>query len=360
MRTPLQNLFSSLTRLRSRLSANNAAVRIKDLSELLEKPESWSSPLADSWARELAGLKRQYTGISRAEQEARDLEELLQLATQEGDQKYVDQLTENISTLASQVRLWELESTPLPHGQPHLCLLELSAGAGGADCWEWSQMLLRMYLRWAERRGFEFCIVDEQREASNLLRRACVRLSGEYVSTWLLGETGVHRLIRVSPFSGKRHTSFTSVLVSAVQPEVNVKIAPQDLRIDTFRASGPGGQHVNTTDSAVRITHVPSGTVVVSSSQRSMHQNRAMAMEVLATRLEQKQLQSRSAQRQAAVASIGEVSFGNHVRSYILDPFQLVKDSREDGHKSSDVEAVLDGEIDPFLEAYLSSKSVQT
>lgn len=259
-----------------------------------------------------------------------------------------------------ELQVQQVETETLLSGPNDHCdaIVTINAGAGGTDAQDWAQMLLRMYLRWAERRGFKTEIVDEQPGKEAGIKSATFTVSGQYAYGLLSAETGVHRLVRLSPFNAgsSRETSFASVFVYPdIEDEIQIEINEKDLRIDTYRSSGPGGQHVNVTESAVRITHIPTGIVVTCQSQRSQHQNREVAMRILRAKLYELELEKRRAETAKLEASKPEISFGSQIRSYVLHPYRLVKDLRTK-YETSDVEAVLDGEIDDFIKAYLMQK----
>jgi len=233
--------------------------------------------------------------------------------------------------------------------------LEISAGAGGTEAQDWAEMLMRMYIRWAERRGFEVSILDQSEGEEAGIKGAVLEISGQYAYGFLRPETGVHRLVRISPFdaNARRHTSFASVFVyPIVNEEINIEIREEDLRIDVYRASGAGGQHVNKTSSAVRITHLPTGTVVGSQQERSQFKNKATAMKMLKNKLYQAEVEKRDAHKAELDATKSDVSFGSQIRSYVFQPYTMVNDHRTE-LKIPDVQKVMDGGIDPFIEAYL-------
>ncbi|MGI8401404.1 MAG: peptide chain release factor 2 [Gemmatimonadaceae bacterium] len=233
--------------------------------------------------------------------------------------------------------------------------LEISAGAGGTEAQDWAEMLMRMYIRWAERRGFQVSILDQSEGEEAGIKGAVLEISGQYAYGFLRPETGVHRLVRISPFdaNARRHTSFASVFVyPIVNEEINIEIHEEDLRIDVYRASGAGGQHVNKTSSAVRITHLPTGTVVGSQQERSQFKNKATAMKMLKNKLYQAEVEKRDAHKAELDATKSEVSFGSQIRSYVFQPYTMVNDHRTE-LKIPDVQKVMDGGIDPFIEAYL-------
>jgi peptide chain release factor 2 len=233
--------------------------------------------------------------------------------------------------------------------------LEISAGAGGTEAQDWAQMLMRMYTRWAERRGFEVSILDESEGEEAGIKGAVLEIRGQYAYGFLRPETGVHRLVRISPFdaNARRHTSFASVFVyPVVNEEINIEIRDEDLRIDVYRASGAGGQHVNKTSSAVRITHIPTNTVVASQQERSQFKNKSTAMKMLKNKLYQAEIERREAHKASLDATKSDVSFGSQIRSYVFQPYTMVNDHRTE-LKIPDVQKVMDGGIDPFIEAYL-------
>ena len=237
-------------------------------------------------------------------------------------------------------------------------ILSLNAGAGGTEACDWANILMRMYQRWAERRGFKVEVLDILSGEEAGIKNAMLRISGENAYGYLKADRGVHRLVRISPFNsqGKRQTSFASAeIVPEPDEEVEVEIPDKDLRVDVFRAGGHGGQGVNTTDSAVRITHFPTGLVVTCLNERSQIKNRATAMKVLAARIKQAELDKKMAEQEQNYAAKGQIGWGHQIRSYVLQPYQMVKDLRT-GEQTSDVQAVLDGEIDPFLNAFLKGK----
>jgi peptide chain release factor 2 len=240
--------------------------------------------------------------------------------------------------------------------------LEISAGAGGTEAQDWAQMLMRMYVRWAERRGFEVSVLDESEGEEAGIKGAVLEIRGQYAYGFLRPETGVHRLVRISPFdaNARRHTSFASVFVyPVVNEEINIEIREEDLRIDVYRASGAGGQHVNKTSSAVRITHIPTNTVVASQQERSQFKNKGTAMKMLKNKLYQAEVEKRDAHKAELDATKSDVSFGSQIRSYVFQPYTMVNDHRTE-LKIPDVQKVMDGGIDPFIEAYLKQGGSKT
>jgi peptide chain release factor 2 len=237
--------------------------------------------------------------------------------------------------------------------------IEISAGAGGTEAQDWAQMLLRMYTRWAERKGFEMELLDESEGEEAGIKGAVLEIRGQYAYGFLRPETGVHRLVRISPFdaNARRHTSFASVFVyPVVNEEINIEIRDEDIRMDVYRASGAGGQHVNKTSSAVRLTHIPTGLVVASQAQRSQFKNKAQAMQMLKNKLYQREIQRREDEKAKLDANKKDVTFGSQIRSYVFQPYTMVNDHRTE-LKIPDVQRVMDGGIDPFIEAYLKQSS---
>ncbi len=238
-------------------------------------------------------------------------------------------------------------------------IVEINSGAGGTDAADWAQMLQRMYLRWAERRGFRARVVDVQPNEEGGIKSCSIEVDGPYAYGWLKSEIGVHRLVRISPYdsAARRHTAFASVAVYPdVDDDIEIEIDPSDLRVDTMRASGAGGQHVNTTDSAVRLTHIPTGIVVVCRNERSQHKNRATAMKMLRARLYQLELEKRREAEDAQRAAQKKIEWGSQIRNYVLHPYRLVKDLRT-GVETGNVDRVLDGDLDPFMEAWLLQRA---
>jgi peptide chain release factor 2 len=281
-----------------------------------------------------------------------ELDELIQ----EGSEPEMErELDKEVVDLRDDLASFEVKSLLRGEDDFRDAQLEISAGAGGTEAQDWAQMLMRMYVRWAERRGFEVSILDESEGEEAGIKGAVLEIRGQYAYGFLRPETGVHRLVRISPFdaNARRHTSFASVFVyPVVNEEINIEIREEDLRIDVYRASGAGGQHVNKTSSAVRITHLPTGTVVGSQQERSQFKNKATAMKMLKNKLYQAEIQRREAHKAELDATKSDVSFGSQIRSYVFQPYTMVNDHRTE-LKIPDVQKVMDGGIDPFIEAYL-------
>lgn len=294
--------------------------------------------------------------INKLDSGAADTLDLLKLAAEEGDQAALGDLAEDIEALRA--LLTELEFRRMFSGatDAHHAFLDIQAGSGGTEAQDWAEMLLRMYLRWGEARGFATELIEASGGEVAGIKSATVRFDGAYAFGWLRTETGVHRLVRKSPFDSgnRRHTSFASVFVAPqIDDNIDIEINPADLRVDTYRASGAGGQHVNKTDSAVRLTHHPSGIVVQCQTERSQHQNKDNAMKLLRAKLYEMEVLKRNAEKQAMEDSKADIGWGSQIRSYVLDASRI-KDLRT-GVETSNTQAVLDGAIDPFIEASLKA-----
>ena len=283
---------------------------------------------------------------------------LMELAEEEGDDDLVGEGAEVLAGIKARAAAAELETLLAGEADGSDCFVEIHAGAGGTESQDWAEMLLRMYARWADAHGVKTEFVEESPGEEAGIKSATVKLLGENAYGWLRTESGVHRLVRISPFdaSGRRHTSFASVWVyPVVDDSIEIEIADKDLRVDTYRSSGAGGQHVNKTDSAVRITHQPTGIVVQCQNERSQHKNRAAAMSMLRARLYERELQARRDEQAAQEAGKTDIGWGHQIRSYVLQPYQMVKDLRTDV-ETSNVHAVLDGDIDAFVGAALAAQ----
>ena len=308
--------------------------------------------------RERTRLEESVNMCLSIERELQETKELIQLGVSEGEPDVVDEAVHSLADLKKRVANMELESLLSGEADGNDCFLEVHAGAGGTESQDWAEMLLRMYSRWAERRGFGTHWLEESAGEEAGIKSATIRVVGRNAYGWLKTEAGVHRLVRISPFdsSARRHTSFASVgTYPVVDDEIKIDIEDKDLRIDTYRASGAGGQHVNRTDSAVRMTHQPSGIVVQCQSERSQHKNRAAALKMLKSRLYELELERREAERQADYEAKTDIGWGHQIRSYVLHPYQLVKDLRT-GVEKGNTQAVLDGDLDSFIQAALARR----
>jgi peptide chain release factor 2 len=329
---------------------------VTDLERRMAEPGFWDRPdEAQKTVGHLKRAKRTLDEWGSRDQALRHLEELLELAEGEGDEKLLADLSKELEGVEAQVAELQLRSLLSGEHDRLGALVSIHPGAGGTESQDWAQMLFRMYMRWAERHRYAASILDFQPGEEAGIKDATIEIDGEYAYGYLKGESGVHRLVRISPFDAaqRRHTSFASVFVyPMVDDTVTVNLSPQDLRVDTFRASGAGGQHVNKTESAVRITHLPTGIVVQSQAERSQHRNRDFAMKILTSRLFVYYQEQERMKTQALTAAKKEIDFGNQIRSYVMQPYTLVNDHRTE-LKVGDVHAVLDGEIDAFVDACL-------
>jgi peptide chain release factor 2 len=304
--------------------------------------------------RERAKLEQVVAGLDRLTRGLHDSDEILEMAAEEGDESLLKQIEADATALAGAVEGLEFQRMFPGKMDSHNAYLDIQAGAGGTEAQDWAAMLLRMYLKWADRHGIATEIIDQSDGEVAGIKGATVSMSGDYAYGWLRTETGVHRLVRKSPFDSgnRRHTSFASVFVSPeVDDDIDIEINPADLRTDVYRSSGAGGQHVNKTESAVRITHIPSGIVVACQSERSQHKNRSTAMKMLKAKLYELEFNKRNAAAKVLEDSKSDVSWGNQIRSYVLDQSRI-KDLRT-GVEIGNTTAVLDGALDEFMQASL-------
>ncbi|QLC26600.1 peptide chain release factor 2 [Parasphingopyxis algicola] len=345
--------------LRRFLDWDVAKERLDALNAKVEDPTLWDDPkAAREVMRERGRLESAIAAVRKISQERDDAAEMIELAEAEGDDGLVDDAVAALAALAERAELDKTEALLAGEADGNDTYLEIHAGAGGTESQDWAEMLQRMYQRWAERRGFKVEIVDYHAGEQAGVKAVTLLLKGENAYGYAKTESGVHRLVRISPYdsSARRHTSFSSVWVyPVIDEDIEIEINESELRVDTFRASGAGGQHVNTTDSAVRITHEPTGIVVASQSQRSQHKNRAEALSMLKARLYEAELRRREEEANAVEASKGDIGWGNQIRSYVLQPYQMVKDLRT-GVTSSSPSDVLDGDLDKFMAAALSQQ----
>jgi peptide chain release factor 2 len=330
---------------------------LEKLEAQISEPGFWNdAERAQKIVQQRSRIEKALTGQERFEAAVSDAEVLFEFA--ETDEDSFVELKELISRLEKEVDTAITEALLSGENDANNAICSIQAGAGGTDAQDWAQMLLRMYLRWAERKGFKVEILDEQAGSEAGIKSATFRVEGDYAYGLLSAEAGVHRLVRISPFNagGSRETSFASLFVSPeIDEDIEIEINDKDLRIDTYRSSGAGGQHVNVTDSAVRITHLPTGIVVTCQNQRSQIQNRAVAMQVLRSKLYELELEKRKAETAELEANKQDISFGSQIRNYVLHPYRLVKDTRTK-FEVTDVDAVLDGEIDEFIKEFLLFK----
>lgn len=333
--------------------------RLAELNALIEKPDFWDNPQdAQTLMREHGALEQSFAKISKFETELSDSLELVELAEMEGDEDILSEALNSLINLQTNTEKAEIEALLSGEADSNNAFLEIHAGAGGTEAQDWAAMLLRMYVRWANAHSMKVEILEQHAGDEAGLKSATILIKGHNAFGWLKTESGVHRLVRISPFdsSARRHTSFASAWVyPQIDDNIDIDINESDCRVDTYRASGAGGQHVNTTDSAVRITHEPSGIVVQCQNDRSQHKNRSTAWDMLRARLYEMELKQREDAAQADEDSKSEIGWGRQIRSYVLQPYQMIKDLRT-GVETSDVNGVLDGDIDAFLAASLAAK----
>jgi peptide chain release factor 2 len=328
---------------------------LQEVARELEQPGIWDVPeRAQELGKERARLEQVVGGIDRLCSGLRDAAELLDLAAEEADMRAADEIEGDVKRLSAQVEALEFQRMFPGKMDSHNAFLDIQAGAGGTEAQDWAAMLLRMYLKWADQHGIKTEIIDQSDGEVAGIKGATISMTGSYAYGWLRTETGVHRLVRKSPFDSgnRRHTSFASVFVSPeVDEDIDIEINPADLRTDVYRSSGAGGQHVNKTESAVRITHIPSGIVVACQSERSQHKNRSTAMKMLKAKLYELEFNKRNAAAKVLEDSKSDVSWGNQIRSYVLDQSRI-KDLRT-GVEIGNTTAVLDGALDEFMQASL-------
>jgi len=348
----------SLELLRQRLDWETAPHRLEELNAMSEDPDLWNDPArAQKLMRDRQVLSDAIDGYTALAQDLADQRELIGMGEAEGDAEIVAEAEAALGKLRDVAAQKEIEALLDGEADGNDTFLEVNAGAGGTESCDWAAMLARMYVRWAESHGYKVEMMAESAGEEAGIKSVTYQIKGLNAYGWLKGESGVHRLVRISPFdsAARRHTSFSSVWVYPVVDEnIEIEIPPNDIRIDTYRSSGAGGQHVNTTDSAVRITHLPTN-IVVTSSEKSQHQNRANAMAALKSRLYEMELRRRNEAITAAHEAKGDAGWGNQIRSYVLQPYQMVKDLRTNV-ETSDSAGVLDGDLDQFMAATLAQQ----
>ena len=360
MRAEIQNIAAeiekSLELLRQRMDWETVPHRLEEFNARVEAPDLWDDPQkAQKLMQDRQALVDAVGVHDGIEQDLKDTIDLIELGELEDDEEVVKDAEQSLQMLAKKAAEKELEALLNGEADSNDTFLEVHSGAGGTESFDWASMLARMYVRWAEKRGYRVEMQSETPGEEAGIKSVTYKVSGHNAYGWLKSESGVHRLVRISPFdsAAKRHTSFSSVWVyPVVDDNIEVEVNPADIRIDTYRSSGAGGQHVNTTDSAVRITHHPTG-IVVTSSEKSQHQNRDIAMKALKSRLYQMELDRRNAAITDAHENKGDAGWGNQIRSYVLQPYQMVKDLRTN-YETSDTKGVLDGDLDAFMAATLA------
>lgn len=333
--------------------------QIAEFEKRVGEPDFWDDPAsAQKTLKKLSALKQSLQELESLEYRQADLAELIELAEQEGDLSLEPEIRANLGELETEVDEWVRRSMLSGGTDPNNAIVTIHSGAGGTEACDWVAMLLRMYLRWCEKRGYQTEVIDSIEGDEAGLKSVTFTVVGPYAYGYLRSEGGVHRLVRISPFDAakRRHTSFASVeVVAEVEDDIEVELNESDLRVDTFRASGAGGQHVNKTSSAIRITHLPTGIVAQCQNERSQHKNRAMAMKILRAKLYDHYEKQRQAELAAQRGKQEEIAWGSQIRSYVLQPYQMVKDHRT-GIEIGNIEAVLNGDLDQFISGYLQKQ----
>ncbi|WP_273689072.1 peptide chain release factor 2 [Ketogulonicigenium vulgare] len=346
----------SITLVAQRMDRETASYRLEEFNARVEDPTLWDNPeAAQKLMRDRQVLLDKISNVDALERDLRDNIELIEMGEAEGDEDVVAEAEAALRALRDVAGKKEIEALLDGEADGNDTFLEINSGAGGTESCDWASILARMYVRWAEKKGYTVEMQSESPGEEAGIKSVAYKISGHNAYGWLKSESGVHRLVRISPYdsAARRHTSFSSVWVyPVVDDNIEIEVQDKDIRIDTYRSSGAGGQHVNTTDSAVRITHLPTG-IVVTSSQKSQHQNRDIAMKALKSRLYQIELDRRNAAINEAHESKGSAGWGNQIRSYVLQPYQMVKDLRT-SHETSDTQGVLDGDLDGFMAATLA------
>lgn len=357
--THIDRIEAALDLVRQSLDWERALRRLDELNARVQDPTLWDNPKeAQAVSREQKTLETAVETVNQISGEMADAIEFIEMGEMEGEESIINDGLATLEGLANRADADKVQALLSGEADTNDTYLEIHAGAGGTESQDWAEMLFRMYARWAERRGFKVETVEYQAGEQAGIKSATLLLKGENAYGYGKTESGVHRLVRISPYdsAAKRHTSFSSVWVyPVIDDDIDIEINPADLKIDTYRASGAGGQHVNTTDSAVRITHQPTGIVVASQNDRSQHKNRATAMNMLKARLFEREMQLREAAASGEYQEKSEIGWGHQIRSYVLQPYQMVKDLRT-GVTSSSPDKVLDGEIDPFISAALAQR----
>ncbi|HRJ52847.1 MAG TPA: peptide chain release factor 2 [Candidatus Thiothrix moscowensis] len=355
--TKIKDLQGRVDALRGYLDYEFKSERLEEVSRELEDPKVWDNPQrAQDLGKERAVLEGIVGGLDKLTSGLADAKELLELAEMEDDAASAEAVIADVDGLEAKVAKLEFERMFSGEMDHNNAFLDIQAGSGGTEAQDWAEILLRMYLRWGEAKGFKTELMEASAGDVAGIKSATIRFEGEYAFGWLRTETGVHRLVRKSPFDSgnRRHTSFSGVFVSPeIDDNIEIDINPADLRIDVYRASGAGGQHVNRTESAVRITHMPTNTVVQCQSGRSQHQNKDTAMKQLRAKLYELEMMKRNAEKQALEDSKSDIGWGSQIRSYVLDQSRI-KDLRT-GVETANTQAVLDGDLDKFIEASLKS-----
>ncbi len=354
----LKKLEQKIQNIQNIIKPEDIRKRLKEIEEMENAPDFWNdAKKAGEIQKEKNRLERILNRFEEAKNAVNDAKELFELATEEDDSETLAMLFDEAEALEEKVTKIEIETMLSGENDEKNAIVSIHPGAGGTESQDWASILYRMYLRWAERHGFKVEVLDYQEGEEAGIKDVSFIIKGENAYGYLKTENGIHRLVRISPFdsNARRHTSFASVMVSPeVDDDIDIVIEDKDIRVDTYRASGAGGQHVNKTDSAIRITHIPTGIVVQCQSDRSQHKNRATAMKMLKSRLYELELEKRKAEEEGIEKS--EIGWGHQIRSYVLAPYQQVKDNRSN-KAYSNVEAILDGDIDKIIEDVLIAEA---
>lgn len=355
LRNEISNLEKKLAQIRTYLAIDDKIRAIKDVEAEIAKPDFWTdSKRAERLINELKSAKainEPYAIVAKKCAEIRELVEIVD----EGDFETIDELSKDMDGARKEADLLEFKSLLSKKEDRANAILSINAGAGGTESCDWANMLFRMYSKWSEKKGFSVSVIDYLQGEAAGIKNITAIIKGDFAYGYLKAENGVHRLVRISPFDAnkRRHTSFASVdAIPEITDDIDIKINESDLRIDTYRSSGAGGQHVNVTDSAVRITHMPSGTVVQCQNERSQYKNKIMALRVLTARLYELEREKKMKEFERHYSEKSEIAWGSQIRSYVMHPYSMVKDHRTDC-ETSNVSAVMDGDLDAFMEAYL-------
>ncbi|MGB1361398.1 MAG: peptide chain release factor 2 [Alphaproteobacteria bacterium] len=363
MKAEIENIVNkinaSLDLLKKSLKWDTSIARQNELNEISNKPDFWDDPSkAQKIMQEKSELDRKISAYTDLRTSLDDSIELLEMAENENDNELIKEAEDSIIKMETKSAEVEMEALFCGEVDGNNCFLEINAGAGGTESCDWANMVLRMYSRWANSHGFKAEVIDQVNGEEAGIKSTTIHIKGINAYGWAKTESGVHRLVRISPFdsSARRHTSFCSVIVyPEIDDDIVIEVEEKDLKVDTYRASGAGGQHVNTTDSAVRITHIPTKTVVQCQNQRSQHRNREEAMKMLKAKLYEIEMQKKEAEAEAEHAQKTDIGWGHQIRSYVLHPYQMIKDLRTNVETSA-TQDVLDGKLDEFMQASLASR----
>ena len=357
---PNEMLLSVLKRSGGVFDIAQIQERVKELNFLSTDPTFWDDPSrAQGLLKEKGSLERRVNGFLKLESTFEDIETLIEMAEEEGDQELVDEASGELNKLLEELREVEIQRLLSEEADENDAIVEINSGAGGTEAADWASMLKRMYIGWGTKNGYKMTLLEESPHEEAGIKSCTIAFKGLFAYGYLKAEIGVHRLVRISPYdsNARRHTSFASVSVSPdVDDNFEIDIVESDLRIDTYRASGAGGQHVNTTDSAVRITHLPTNIVVQCQAERSQHKNKDRAMKMLKGKLYQHELEKRQAVADEANANKKKIEWGSQIRSYVLHPYKMIKDLRT-SHESSNVDKVMAGDLNAYMEKWLSMRA---